>query len=365
LDFSFDVNGTDLDNDELSYSVSSSPISDIIIEESTGLISWTADLNIFQKKPYRMDVLVSVSDGVFSINRTFGITVIPTQAPVAEMVKPEDESRVSSTGVGLKWTGIDPEGEDITYDLFIHKNIVFVQGFREEAMILTNLTNSNITIFDLEQGTKYFWTVQPGDGFSRGTCLNGIFSFKVNSKPTVQSIDKQEAESGKEFTYKVIASDDDKEDQMKLTYNIITAPDGLEITDDTGMIRWNPDSDQTGRHTVIISVSDGIEEVEISFEIFIKEGSPSSSSMNPLLIVIPVIILIVLAIVILLILMVRRRSGVIMDQEVEEKGEDADDRKRLYEDMYGTPAPDTEEDGMTARELKDYIHEQIEELSED
>ncbi len=32
--------------------------------------------------------------------------------------------------------------------------------------------------------------------------------------------------------------------------------------------------------------------------------------------------------------------------------------------MYGTPAPEQEEEGMTTGELKGYIHEQIEELEE-
>ena len=42
-----------------------------------------------------------------------------------------------------------------------------------------------------------------------------------------------------------------------------------------------------------------------------------------------------------------------------------DDEYASYEEMYGVPAPEKDEEELTTRELKDYIHDQIEELEKE
>ena len=59
-----------------------------------------------------------------------------------------------------------------------------------------------------------------------------------------------------------------------------------------------------------------------------------------------------------------------MDEEALRKGEEEratlekerEGKYASYEDLYGVPAPEVDEEGLTTSELKDYIHDQIEEI---
>jgi len=140
----------------------------------------------------------------------------------------------------------------------------------------------------------------------------------------------------------------------------------MTINEATGMIRWTPNDNQVMLHTVTVQVSDGIEISTATFEIDVKEGISSSST-----IVIGIAIGVIVGILVLIgiIFLVRKKKS--MDEEAMQKGEEertALEKEReeefaSYEDLYGVPAP-VEEEGMTTSELKDYIHDQINELEE-
>ena len=58
-----------------------------------------------------------------------------------------------------------------------------------------------------------------------------------------------------------------------------------------------------------------------------------------------------------------------MDEEALRKGEEEraalekeEETSPSYEDLYGAPAPVVDEEGMTTSELKDYIHDEIDDL---
>ncbi len=363
----FDVNATDYDGDIISYSISSTPASDITIDEDTGQINWTANIHVFDEAPFKLEVIVSAWDGLAFTNRTFTITVLASLPPEVELIGPADGAKGASTGAILSWEGTDPEGESITYDIYLHQTEVFVQGYREEAIYEEEYDGTNITLSDLDPGKTYFWTVIPNDGCSNGLCTSGVMSFRVNYKPTFKIIEDQKISAGTNFKFKISCTDQDMEDLPNLRYSLVDAPDGMTISDETGMIRWTPKDNQVMLHTVTVEVSDGIETNTVTFEIEVGEAESSSSSLF-LIIIIVVVVVILLALGIFFFMKKKKQ----MDEEAIKRGEEEraalekerEDNTPSYEDLYGVPAPEKDEEGLTTSELKDYIHEQIEDLEE-
>ncbi len=360
----FDVNATDYDGDTTYYSVSSAPDSDITIDEDTGQINWTADIHIFDKAPFKLEVIVSAWDGLAFTNRTFTITVLASEPPEVELIGPGDGEKGASTGAILSWEGIDPEGESITYDIYLHQTEVYVQGYREEAIYEEEYDGTNITLSDLDPGKTYFWTVIPNDGCSDGLCTSGVMSFRVNYKPTFKTIEDQKISAVTNFKFKISCTDQDSEDLSNLRYSLAEAPDGMTISDETGMIRWTPKDNQVMLHTVTVEVTDGIETNTATFEIEVGKAESSSSSLFMIIIIAVVIILLALGIF-LLFKMKKKMDEAARKKEEEERAALAKEKESSapsYEDLYGIPAPEKDEEGLTTSELKDYIHEQIEDL---
>jgi len=69
------VNAFDYDGDQITYSISSTPVSNITIDEATGLIIW--EVGIGQTGEYI--VAIQVSDGIDTSRETFDIRVIDVE----------------------------------------------------------------------------------------------------------------------------------------------------------------------------------------------------------------------------------------------------------------------------------------------
>ena len=211
--------------------------------------------------------------------------------------------------------------------------------------------------------------VIPFDGCTYGTCTTGSCSFRVNYRPTFKSIEDQAVSAGSDLKLKISATDEDAEDQGNLVYSLVDAPEGMTIREDTGMIKWTPGEDQVLLHSVTVQVSDGIENNTASFEVEVTEAEASSST---LLITIAIAVIGLLLLALGIFFIIRKKKQ--MDEEALRKGEEEraelekerEDEYASYEELYGIPAPEMDKEGLTTAELKDYIHEKIEELeSED
>jgi len=367
--FTFDVNATDHDDDLLTYYISSTPESDIEIDQMNGVILWTADIQIFQVKPYKLNVKVSVRDGFSYTNGTFVITVLPTQPPTAELIGPEDGERVSSSGTTLVWEASDPEGDPITYDLYLHQTETYVIGYRSEALIQEDLEVNEWNLTSLIPGTRYYWTIIPSDETSEGPCISGVQSFRVNYVPTFNRLEDQEVSAGVDLRYKISCTDEDTEDLPNLRYSLVDPPEGMTINEGTGMIRWTPTEDQVRIHVITVQISDGIDSNTDSFEIIVNKGETESSF--PVAVVIIIVVVVLIIIIAGLFFLIKRKKK--MDEEAEKKGEE--ERAELekeeetgpsYEDLYGAPAPviEEEDEEITTEELRDQIHDQIERLEQ-
>lgn len=75
-----------------------------------------------------------------------------------------------------------------------------------------------------------------------------------NWPPFINSDPVTLVEQGDRYEYAVIASDNDGD---PLEYALSTAPQGMSIDSDSGVIQWTPGESQVGNYSVVVEVSDG------------------------------------------------------------------------------------------------------------
>jgi hypothetical protein len=388
--FTFDVNATDPDrSDAIEYSISSVPQTDISIDNRTGLIDWEASLSWFDEPPYEMRVTVEITDGKLKTATSFDIDVMTTLPPASVLVSPPNGKKVGKDASRLEWTGSDPENDPIKYDIYLGESEGFVISLKSELRIISGYSGTGLDPDGLEPGKKYYWTVIPNDGGSDGTCSSGVFSFTLNKPPKLPTIELQQAFVGEQFKLSVKAGDDDQGDLSNLVYSLEQSPEGMTIASGTGLITWTPRPDQAMLFSVIVNASDGYDKAVASFTIEVHKKSAEGGS-GGLVIMALVAVVILLCIGVVLFLVIRKRSkGNKEEQEEHVSVKDEDkapqvagvtnvpltpteahahlgkgSKKVSYEELYGAPAPQTEMVDMTTTELRDYIHDQVQELEE-
>lgn len=79
----------------------------------------------------------------------------PPDSP--ELASPANRAQDQPTTLTLSWTGSDPDGDSLTYDLYL--------GLSQSAMTRhTSTTSTSRTISDLLEATTYYWKIVAKDG---------------------------------------------------------------------------------------------------------------------------------------------------------------------------------------------------------
>jgi len=381
--------------DVLRFSMETEPFSNMTIDEYTGKIVWRASMRWFDRPPYMMKVALTVSDGSLSAKGSFEIEVLPSTRPNTILAAPQDGGKVSAKLLSLEWSGSDLENDPLTYDVYLGDTKAFVSALKEETLYAEMITEGSLEVHDLMEGRTYYWTVIPNDGCLDGTCNSGIRSFRLNTAPVVDVPELQTIEAGSSFRFVIKAEDGDPEDKIDLGYSLLEGPLGMTIGEDTGVISWEPEADQVMMHKIVIGVSDGIDVTEMTFTIEVVDAGKEGGSKLPLIAgACAIVLLVVVSFAVVLVLMKGRRNARTKEEREIERPFDVDDdddvkddegsdnrfkcdvpltpaeahaklgkgsRAVSYEDLYGVPRP-KEERGMDAVELKNYIHDQIEEM---
>lgn len=99
------------------------------------------------------------------------------------------------------------------------------------------------------------------------------FSLEVNNVNRLPLITSEPVLSGREnqhYFYHLLAHDTDDD---RLTYRLLSAPEGMSLDADNGYLSWNPGYDHAGKHTVLLQVSDGIDTVNQPFDLAITDNN--------------------------------------------------------------------------------------------
>lgn len=241
LGYSYDVNATDPDaSDTLTYSLTQAPVG-MGINPSTGLIAWTPNT----AQVGNQNVIVKVQDnGGLSDSQTFTILVSATNRTptiISTAIATATEGQLYAYAVHAT----DPDiGDVLSYALTESPSGMGIDG-----------VNGLIQWMPIATG-DYWVTVSVNDG--HGGTVAQQFTVAVanaNHLPSIISLAPTTATVGQNYTYPVLATDQDAGDT--LTYFLALAPTGMSIDSSSGAISWTPAANQIGLQSATVEVTDG------------------------------------------------------------------------------------------------------------
>ncbi len=100
----------------------------------------------------------------------------PKDIVIIELITPEPGVLKSPT-IKFSWRVLnlgEAEAENVLYDIYLYR-----EG-EPEDMLLSNYVGTNITITNLEEGVKFYWTVVPFRNNTQGLCINGVWYFIID-----------------------------------------------------------------------------------------------------------------------------------------------------------------------------------------
>lgn len=93
-----------------------------------------------------------------------------------ELISPEDETEGIPITQEFTWNSMDPDSDTLTYELELRNDR------NNEVLRYAELTDTTLTVEDLQYGYKYFWQVKVSDGVN-DPVLSKLFSFNTLEFP--------------------------------------------------------------------------------------------------------------------------------------------------------------------------------------
>jgi hypothetical protein len=251
-------NGTDANSDSLTYFVfiSENTIDEKQLPDPAATLTTTSFRpdGLMDRKTYQWSVLANdgIGNGSLAPVREFSIRL--NSPPSLNLTSPPDQSVVKETSVDLSWAATDPDGDSLTFFVFLSTSF-FDKNYPPPAIATT--TESNYTVNGLTNGSFYFWMVIPSDGKANGT-PPAAWNFKVdqsfgNHAPQITSQSPVNITVGQQLTYKLVATDEDGD---ALTYSAVSVPTGAVLDPTTGILNWTPSATQKGNQSFFLRVTD-------------------------------------------------------------------------------------------------------------
>ena len=244
--YSYDVEATDPDQDDLTFSLLTNP-GGMIIDATSGLIEWQPDIDDLGDHP----VSVQVDDGRGGIaQQDFTVTVLPLSGnrppvfisePITSIVVhqgfPEDYVYDSEA--------LDGDNDVLEYSLVSGPDGISVDVATGEVLWMVSADNPGTEVYPVE-----LLVADGNGGFDRQS-----YSIEVtvipNLPPEIISTPAVRTLVNQTYRYAVSATDPERD---TLTYELTNAPAEMSIDPVSGLIEWNPDT--TGTVSISIKVTD-------------------------------------------------------------------------------------------------------------
>ena len=170
------TNDTDVENDPITAILVSDVSHGILNLNSSGAFDYTPDNNYVGTDTFTYKANDGVSD---SNTATVTITINPINDPpnVPNNPSPSDGETNVTVETIISWTGGDPDGDDVTYD-------VYFGDISPPPLVFDNQSSTNYDPGTLDLFTTYYWQIIAWDEYSTPT-IGPIWEFttRTNDPP--------------------------------------------------------------------------------------------------------------------------------------------------------------------------------------
>ncbi len=250
----FTVNATDVDNDQLSYSINQLPPGATFLN---GVFNWTPGYN--QAGEY--DVTFIVSDGELIDAENVNITVLNTnRAPELAVIGNQTISENQQLQFSVSAT--DPDGDGLTYTAnnlpagatFVGNTFSWTPGYSQAG------NYENIEFVATDNGSPLELAVE----------LIAITVGDVNRAPELSNPGPRSVLEGQSLSFTITAVDPDGNTVLLTATGM---PDGASFDASTGIFSWIPTNAQSGNYTVtFVAIDNGLPYESGSVDVAITVG---------------------------------------------------------------------------------------------
>ncbi|GHU23659.1 hypothetical protein FACS189497_09610 [Betaproteobacteria bacterium] len=237
--YSYTASASDPDGDTLLWTLKQGPAGMEIIP-STGRITWQFNQNISGVFPVEVEVY-DRRGGVATQRYDLRVPSATNRPPTITST-PGGQVKVGATYT-YPITTTDADGEPVSLQLLQAPTGMTLSG---------NVLGWQTDVGDLGQHTLEIQADDPRGGYARQSWVLDVVPASVNRAPRINSTPAVTGTAGKTYTYQLSATDPDGD---PLSYSLLTAPDGMSISN-TGRVEWAVPAGTVGSFTVEIKVAD-------------------------------------------------------------------------------------------------------------
>jgi hypothetical protein len=191
-----------------------------------------------------IQVRVTPSDG--KVNGTPFLSApvkVVNSPPVIQEVRVEPRVAYAKDNLKALVQGFDPDGDSIQYTYQWEKNGVLLTEERDETLLAGRF----------KKGDSIALTATPRDSETLGAPKKSGTTIITNRPPFIVSSPSNKMD-GSIYTYQVQANDPDDD---PIIFTLKSAPKGMEINKETGLIQWNIHKGDQGTQVIEIEACDG------------------------------------------------------------------------------------------------------------
>jgi Putative Ig domain/GDSL-like Lipase/Acylhydrolase len=246
---SLDIDATDADSDQLTYSARNLPPG-LNINPTSGLISGTISYEAYTGTPYNVMVKVT-DDGQLKRSDavSFTWTVANLNRPPA-LTQPSNQTSAENSSPSLQLSASDPDGDTLSYG---------ASGLPDGLSVNPNTgLISGIVSYAAASNSPYTVTVTATDNGSPVKQASKTFTWEitnVNRPPQITSPGNQSDVEGEQISLPVTASDPDGD---TLIFSATGLPIELSIHPVTGIISGFIGCQAAGSYPVIVKAADNL-----------------------------------------------------------------------------------------------------------
>ncbi len=240
--YRYQVDASDPNGATLTFSLTTAPAG-MTINAQTGLLTWTPTAG--QAGP--ADVVLEVTDGVNVVTQSFTLTVQSDANNHLPSITSTPGSAVAlDRPYRYQVLANDPDGDALSFAL---QDAPVGMTIDPQTGLLTWTPTT-------DQAGVHTFSILAQDGrggvAQQEVTLNALTAVD-NHAPVIESSPRVNAQLGQLYRYDLRAADSDGD---ALTYALTTAPAGMTIDAQTGVLTWTPTSAQLGTHSVSLTVTD-------------------------------------------------------------------------------------------------------------